>query len=125
MKDNNRRTGSSRQEFRFLDEMDEILGERDCIDPTDTINADDEAEEEETEDTETVVVNQPRTKKSKQAVLSETIKAMQENIAEQNHLFEQQTAQDNEFMRQFIASNERSEQTQRDILSVTTELIRK
>ena len=42
VKDNNRSTECNREDFEFLDEMDIIVGDRDCINPTDTLDAADE-----------------------------------------------------------------------------------
>ena len=143
IKETNRRTGCSREEWEFFDEIDEILGGRENINPSDTLDAYEDTPvgiqnqlneidtDPETENLEDQPVEKRPKRATKTSVMSDAVNAMKESVGEQNRLlaeqitsYNEQRHEDNEFMHQFFAANERSERTQ-DIFTAIMQLVRK
>ena len=133
-----------REDWEFFDEMNEILGGRENINPSDTLDACEDTPvgiqnqlneigtDPETENLEDQLVEKRPKRATKTSVMSDAVNAMDESVREQNRLLAEQIKsynekrrEDNEFMHQFLAANERSEKTQQNIFTAIMQLVRK
>ena len=146
VKDNNKASGRGREDFKFYDQVDEIIRQRESVNPTDTLDgrendSDPEPEPEEevgeggmpTENVEpSDSENEPnvnRNEKRKKTTNSRKeiiglIGKMQETMDRQTKIADEQNQMDKDFMRQYLAAQEQSGQRQQDLVNAILQIFR-
>ena len=146
VKDNNKASGRGREDFKFYDQVDEIIGQRESVNPTDTLDGRENDSDPEPEPEDEVgeggmpnenvepsdSENEPnvnRNEKRKKTTNSRKeiiglIGKMQETMDRQTKIADEQNQMDKDFMRQYLAAHEQSGQRQQDLVNAILQIFR-